>query len=194
MAGILEHSYLRSELNDTNSVRARALVGVLLSDLKSDEKIARFSKILGQDPLVPEFPAAKSWMCGIKPGLRTALYVLESNSKMKAIEGAVEACKKGENSGIPTMPDIPGLPGFPGMGGAGDFGPGRDCKETKVLCEEVLTSEKKKSCEMESSFVDKIYRGLGRTNLEAQKEAINQCLSYEGSEARCYDFGKMRCH
>ncbi|MGZ3749436.1 MAG: hypothetical protein ACXVCD_19020 [Pseudobdellovibrionaceae bacterium] len=183
------YSYLRTEFSDTNSVRARAIVGFLLSNLPDNEKLVRIQKVLKQVVDNPEPQPTTSWMCGIKPDTYTALYVYEAPSADKAREGALNACIKGEN----PMEHIPGLPGFPQFPG-GDFGPQSKCKENKIYCEAITSSKKSKNCTLTTIFGNKTYTGTGRSQLEAQKEAISLCLATEGDEHRCYDPSQIVCN
>ncbi|MEZ0391910.1 MAG: hypothetical protein ACAH59_06825 [Pseudobdellovibrionaceae bacterium] len=175
------YSYLRSEAGDSTSVRARAIVGFLLSDLPNQEKVERIQKTLQQSgPPEDPPPPSQGWICGIKPQKFSALYIGENSAQQKAKESALKACQDGENH----MP--PGFP-FPGE-------PLGDCKAEKILCEAILSAEKSKSCKLDLSPFGKIYEGVGRTRLEAQKEAMNQCLAVEGIESKCYDGDDLTCN
>ena len=185
------YSYLRSEYSDSNSVRARAIVAVVLSDLKSEDKTARILKVLNQTPAIdPPTPPA-SWMCGLKPQRFSPLYVGEGLTEAKAKETTLQICKKGESAtaGLPGVPDIPGFPNP----GPDDFGPARECRVEKILCEPILSQEKKITCEMPDFFDRRKFIGKGRTTLEAQSETMKQCLAYGGSESSCYDASAMEC-
>ncbi|MGZ3773586.1 MAG: hypothetical protein ACXVCN_07730, partial [Bdellovibrio sp.] len=177
------YSYMRTEFGDTTSVRTRAIVGVLFSDLNDNEKVERVEKILKQQNGEPssEKPA-EGFICGLKPNSYSALYTAEAKEETKARTEVVESCKKGQN---------PFPPGFPG--GISLPGPGMECKDIKVSCEKIMTQEKRKTCNISISFRDKVYTGKGRTQLEAQKEAIAQCLVSEGSESTCYQSDSMNC-
>lgn len=184
------YSYLRTEKEDTNSVRARAIVGVIFSDLGDTEKVSRISKILGapsQKPPAKEEPLG--YVCGLKADPYAPLYIAEHKDEMQARALVVEECKKGEN----PMP--PGFP-FPFFPGAGDNfpGPGTDCKPKLVACEQILTTKKEKVCSVTDFFDRNTYHGAGRTRLEAQKEAIEQCLVNEGDTSDCYRSSKMKCN
>jgi len=174
------YSYLRSEFGDSTSVRARAIVGFLLSNLSNEEKVSRIQKVLKQEPPIPDQPVTKGWICGIKPERHSALYISEGTTAKQATEGALNQCKKGEN----PMPDFPGMPG----------GPPSSCRENKILCEAFTSSEKSKKCQISFDHISsKVYPGLGRTRLEAQSEAMTQCLVSEGSGFECYRPDNMTC-
>jgi hypothetical protein len=206
------YSYLRTEFGDTTSVRARAIVGFLLSDLGDADKLARIQKVLDQKEPAPAPTPAGSFICGIKPDTYTALYIHEAATAEAAKKAVIQDCIDGENPfshflgpgfpGVPSAPGgtppeaPPGFPGFPGGGGfpGGDFTPARNCKENKVLCEAVTSSAKTKTCTLTSRFINtQVYTGTGRTSLEAQKESITACLAREGSESTCYDASNMNC-
>jgi hypothetical protein len=180
------YSYMRSEYGDTTSVRTRAIVGYLLSDLPDQEKQTHIANVISQAQPDPVDPPATGWMCGVKPETSSPLYTFEAATAQKATEGVIQACKEGENH----MPGgIPGFPGFPG----GGFGPPNNCKETNVLCEPITSSAKKKTCSIRVSF-DKVFTGTGRTQLEAQKDASAQCSTSLGSSYTCNDYSNLSCH
>lgn len=179
------YSFLRTEFGDTNSVRTRAIVGFILSSLSDIEKVERINKVLKAEPEHPEpDPSSKKgYICGIRPEQYKALYISEAMTEVEARQGALDNCKKGES--IPSPFPFPDFPG--------DFGPARDCKETKVVCELISTSNKKRTCTIEDQFRNRNYPGVGRTELEAQKEAMNRCLAAGESEFHCYSAEKMIC-
>lgn len=181
------YSYLRTEFGDTTSVRTRAIVGYLLSDLSDTDKVARIQKVINQKVFDPNPPTTTgSWICGIKPERDSALYIAEDADAAKAKAAAVKACTDGEDHfGGMDFPSLPGLP---------NFGPPNACQENKVLCEQVTSSAKTKTCELTPTFGrQKVYTGSGRTQLEAQKEAMNTCLASEGAEYYCYSARDMNC-
>jgi hypothetical protein len=184
------YSFMRTEYGDTNSVRSRAIVGYLLSDLPDQEKQTRIEKVISQAPTDPGEPPATGWMCGIKPEVSSPLYTFEAATAQAATAGVLQACKDGEN----PMPNFPGFPGggFPGMPGGG-FGPPNNCKDTSVLCEPITTSAKKRTCEITVPF-DRVFTGTGRTQLEAQKDAIAQCAIALGANNSCNDYSDLSCH
>lgn len=190
------YSYLRSVSGDTTSVRARAVVGFLLSDLNDTEKQARIQKVLEQGTPNPQpAPPPSTWICGIKPDTSSALYIAEDAVIANAKAAVVKACVDGENPfgknpGFPGMPGAPPMPGLPGMS---EFGPGRNCKEHKVLCEQVTSSAKDKTCTIVTRFDKKTFTGNGRTSLEAQRETMNICLASNGDEHECYDPSNLTC-
>lgn len=171
------YSYLRTEFGDQNSVRTRAIVGILFSDLSDSEKIQRIMKVLNQENSKPQEPVVEGYICGLKPESYSALYTVEAKEEAKARKEVVEVCKEGEK----PFPDFP-LPG-----------PGMKCKEIKVSCEKITNQERNRICRLKNFFGDKTYEGRGRTRLEAQKEAMTQCLSTEGSESDCYRSENMSC-
>ncbi len=207
------YSYLRDEFGDSNSVRARAIVGFLFSDLPEDQKLARIQKVLGQNPPPPPPPPPPpgSWMCGLRIDSYSPLYVFEAETRDKAKAGALELCVQGEdpfggNHGGPGFP-FPGMSeaggpggffpggGFPGGGfpGGGLPGPQMQCKENLVTCEQILSQDKTRTCSFKSPFGSNVYQGKGRTILEAQKEVASQCLLMEGSPSRCNSTDGLSC-
>ncbi|MNJ91168.1 hypothetical protein D3C87_88150 [compost metagenome] len=184
------YSYLRSEFSDKDSVRARAIVGLLMSDLSDAQKVERIAKVISKNSPEPQpKPPVGGFMCGIKPGDHSPLYIFEAGTETKAREEVLKVCVKGED---PFPPGFPGgfIPGFPG----GVIpGPPNECKEHRVLCEPITTSEKNKSCSFDDFFESKKYTGTGRTFLEAQKEAMTRCLIEEGSGSTCYSFRNLVC-
>ncbi|MGZ5278628.1 MAG: hypothetical protein ACXWC9_01720 [Pseudobdellovibrionaceae bacterium] len=184
------YSYLRSEFGDSTSVRARAIVGHLLSNLPDQDKVFEIQKILNQKPPDLEEPTTQSWICGIKPDSRSALYIFEAQTTKKATEEVIKACIAGERPPGVDFPGMPGMPGFPND----DYGPQRNCQEHRVICEAVTSSAKNKTCSFETSFGNKTYSGTGRTELEAQKAAMTRCLAIEGSTSTCYSNSNMTCN
>lgn len=189
------YSYLRTEYADTTSVRTRAIVGFLFSNLPDGEKLARINKVLAQTqkpPTEPEPVPMKGVMCGLKPDVFSPLYIFEAKTEAEARTKVVEACKKGQN----PMPDFPGYPGggvFPGFPGGGIPGPGMECKDSLVLCEQIVSSERSRRCDLPNFSGSQTYTGYGRTVLEAKHEAMNQCHSSEGSTS-CYTSRDMKCN
>jgi hypothetical protein len=199
--------YLRSKYGDQTSTRARAIVGFLFSDMPNALKVQRINYTLEHvTPKDPNEKPATGFICGLRPTTYRPLYIFEAITSSKATEGAIQACKKGEDpfngggfpkggfspGGFPPMPSPPGEgfpPGFPD-----EYGPARECKEERVLCEEIQTAEKKHHCDLKDRFYDKIYRGTGRTRLEAQKEAILQCVGNGGTDSTCFDATQMICN
>lgn len=174
------YSYLRTELGDSTSVRARAIAGFILSDLPDSEKQVRIQNVLKQvnEPI----DTGSGWICGIKPSSHSPFYIFEAVTEFKGKEGAVKACIVGED----PMPDFP----FP----IGDFGPQRECKMERTKCEPILSAEKKHRCILTDFFGKKEYPGIGRTILEAQREAMSQCLvNVGGSSPNCYNNDLMTC-
>jgi len=210
------YSYLRDKYGDTTSVRARAIVAYLLAtkrkvnnvevDLTDAEKVAEIEKIISQtgpNPTPTPTPA-NSWICGIKPERDSALYIAEDTDRTRATDAVVKACTEGENH-LPGFPGFPGGPGFPGAPdmppGEGvppmfpNFGPPNGCKATKVLCEAVTSSANTKTCTLTTrSFSGDKFVGVGRTQLEAQKEAMNKCLVSGNIEFYCYSPEKLECN
>lgn len=189
------YSYLRTSSGDTTSVRARAVVGYLLSDLSDAEKTVRIQKVLQQDVTNPQPTPANTWICGIKPDSHTALYIAEDSLVANAKAAAIKACIDGENpfGKNPGFPGVPGIPSIPGGPSVFDFGPGSNCKETKVLCEAVTSQAKNKTCTIVTRFDQKTFTGSGRTSLEAQKETMNICLANTGLEHECYSASNLIC-
>ncbi len=190
------YSYMRTEFGDTNSVRARAVTGFLLADLPDNEKVNRIGKILKEQapPTLPP-PEGQAWICGIKPEQRSALYTVEAATPKLATATVLKDCIAGQDPthGFPIpgfpVPEGP-RPEFPGP----TFGPPQNCKESQVLCEQIVSNEKTKKCSITSHFNNKIYVGMGRTGLEAQQSAMKQCMSIEASEMTCYDGSQMTCN
>lgn len=173
------YSFLRSEFNDSTSVRTRAIVGFVISDLSDSEKVQRINKVLGQEPVNPD-PEEHGYVCGIRPGHVGHLYLGEKKTEAEARTAALEECIKGER--IDFL--------FPGVG----YGPERECIASKVGCEEIKTSEKKYSCSFKDFFGRKEFKGQGRTRLEAQKDSINSCYVNGEDEHTCSRLDSMTCH
>lgn len=191
------YSYLRTEFKDKDSKRTRKIVGLLLSNEKDSDKVSRILAELkqGQRPPPPPEEPKSGFICGIKPGQHTALYTAESDNEKEAKAKAVQECKVGENpfgndNGIGN-PGFPFFPGFPG----GEHPRLRECRENRVLCEPITTSQKVVTCVLPDFFDRKEFKGQGRTSLEAQKESMTRCLASEGaSNSSCFNFRKMRCN
>lgn len=198
------YSYMRTEYGDKNSVRTRKIVGILFSDLPDSEKKKRIEMTLKDDNSAVVTPPTMGWICGLRPN-SSSFYTAEAMSKENATKAVVEACKKGQNpfgfggsgnndGGFP-FPPIPGnedgssqLP-FP----MPPMGFGFECRENQVACEEITTSEKNKKCEKMDFFEKMTFTGYGKTFLEAQKEAVNQCLIQSGTDSYCFSTDKMVC-
>ncbi len=186
------YSYLRTEFGDQSSVRTRQIVGILFAELPDSEKITRIEAVLkgSVDVIVP--PAGLGWICGLRFDVHSNFYTAEAVNKANAIQAVVELCQKGENpfgmsggEGF-TLEQILPFP-FPIPG------PGLECRENKVVCEEITTNEKNKKCQKNDFFDKETYTGFGKTFLEAQKDMINQCLIHSGDTSGCKSINKMVC-
>lgn len=200
------YSYLRTEFGDTDSKRARKMVGYLFSNLDDTQKSLKLMKIF-EDPNNVNPIDPKGWVCGVRPGSFKPLYIFEALTKSLATKGAVEACKKGEDpfhghagnpgdpSNLPGFPGGPpeGFPGFPGGLPGSQFpgGPGADCKEDLTVCEEILTTKDVFVCELSGFSI--VYVGKANTLLAAQKNAEKQCFINGESYATCQDGKKITC-
>lgn len=177
------YSYLREKYHDTTSVRARAIVGFLLSDLPDQQKLERIQKILADDVQTPApEPVPQTWICGLRPDSSSPVYIAEDRQKEIAQTKAVENCLTGQRP--------PGFPiGFPFPG------PQMNCKADLVFCEAVASQVKSKWCVITIRGIqDKSYKGYGRTNLEAQKETSNMCMASEGDSHDCKSTYSMQCN
>ena len=178
------YSYLRTEFNDQTSVRARAIVGFLLSDLADDQKVKRIHDVIAQNnnPTNPEPPPVDGYVCGIKPEKMSALYIYVDQSEQVAREKVLQACKDGEQK-FPSWPgDIPA------------FEIPNECKPAKILCEEFSGNQKSTTCSYKSRIHEVDYSGRGRTPLEAKHDAIAKCLTTSGHEWDCYGVENFTCH
>ncbi len=175
------YSFMRTEYGDTNSVRSRAIVGALLSSLPTDEKVAFIDKQIHQQQPDPTEPVNSGWICGLRPSRYSTLYLGEGVTEQKATDAAIATCVKAETPNIPGVP--PGMP-MPWPG------PGNECQASKVLCEAFTAGAKKKECTLIRN--NKSFRGTGRTTLEAQKEAVTQCLA-QTNDTFCNSVDDMTC-
>jgi hypothetical protein len=192
------YTYLRARDGDQNSVRARRIVGYVLSDLPDAEKVSKILEVIGQGGGVDDggddddVEPANGYICGLKPGEHNALYISEAVKEADARAAVIKACKDGENP----------FKNHPGMGGDGlgfpdfgqDIGPGSECKEVKVRCEPFTSAVKSVTCKYMAGFHEKVwYEGKGRTALEAQHDAINRCMTATGDEHGCYRGEQLTC-
>lgn len=187
------YSYLRKRNGDETSVRARAIVGYLISDLTNGEKVAKIQAELDREPPKPTPPPAEDGViCGLKPEEYRPLYIAVAKDEALARERVIGACKHGEN---PFSDDddfeFPGFPDFPGNGGS--IGPGIRCEAAKVSCESYSGAQTKYSCSFKTRFHETPYSSTGRTELEAKANAMNKCMATEGSEHLCYDGKDWNC-
>ena len=83
------YRWLRVEKGDTNSVRARQIVGILFSRLSSDEMRTRLSNVL-----TGSTPPASSWVCLSRNMASNKVYLGASAARREAELSAIQQCQE----------------------------------------------------------------------------------------------------
>ena len=148
------YAWLRAQYQDTDSIRARQIVGLLFSTLSATEINLRIEKILSPDHTNPNQPI---WFCMIKNQMTWLNF---GDYGLNQIEATAKTTQKCQNS----------QSGF-------------HCNETGIRCDEIITQTVQKTCQLKNGLNQKTYFGNGRIQLEAEFKAREQCQTQSNTNA-----------
>jgi hypothetical protein len=140
------YSWLREQYQDTDSVRARQIVGLLFSTLPSQDILNRIEKIVS--PL-PTNPNQSVWFCSIKNNNSFYYFGDYGQSQIEASSLVTQKCQ--------SLPN------------------GFHCDERSLSCEEISKQSVQKICQLKNQQNNKTYLGKGRNLLEAEFKTREQC-------------------
>ncbi len=175
------YSFLRSEYNDQNSVRARAITGFILSNLDDEIKVEKILNVIkNQKPIDPVDPSPnQGWVCSLKPDRYQNLFIFEHKNKSTAADEVFKLCTKDNNLPIDFPIIIPSPP--------------NNCKKDLIYCEEFKSLVKNKRCKYTDFFGKELYQSLEKTFLDAKKDIIRQCMLNSSNEHECYNLERVSC-
>lgn len=143
------YKWLREHYRDSNSVRARQIVGLLFSTLPASVIQDQVAKILTQIQPSPEpLPEAKLWICMVNNKHTSTYFAGRGTSQMAAKSQALNNCQTAEE--------------------------GFFCSK-KIECEEIVKSHNQHFCQIENRHIGQVYWGEGRSPLEAEFNARSRC-------------------
>ncbi len=174
------YSFMRTEFNDTNSLRARAITGYILSNRSDIEIVQAIKKIISSKTPEPEPPKNQGWTCGIKPESRSNLYVQDDRNIETAKKRVFDDCVNGETESMCP----PGFPCFPVP---------NKCKMDLILCEPYVSTAPKVRCDFYDFFDKLIASAADKNNLSARKSLIKECLIKGFDTSTCFDTDKVIC-
>ena len=140
------YSWLRNQFQDTDSVRARQIVGILFSTLPPQEMISRIEKVLSPLPTNPNQPI---WFCTIKNNNTFLNFGEYGLNQLEATTTVTQKCQ------------------------SAPFG--FHCDEHAISCEEISKQSVQKICQLKNYQNNKTYLGKGRNQLEADFKTRDQC-------------------
>lgn len=95
-AGLIWHEaiylWLRTSYQDTSSLRARKITGLLFSDLPAAQKMAELSRTLNE-----QTPTSQEWFCRVKNGLSSRVFAAYGETRLDAESAAVTTCQNSGN-------------------------------------------------------------------------------------------------
>lgn len=140
------YSWLRTQYQDKDSVRARQIVGVIFSTLPAGQMNSRIEKVLTPSQVLPTQP---TWFCMVK-NMNT--FMNFGDYGMNQLEASSRTVQKCQNS----------LNGF-------------HCDETGVQCSELSKQSAPKVCQLKNYQNNRTYLGKGYSVLEAEYKSREQC-------------------
>lgn len=140
------YSWLRDQYQDTDSVRARQIVGLLFSTLPPQEMISRIEKVLSPLPTNPNQPI---WFCTIKNNYNSFYFGDYGLIQLEATTKVTQKCQNAPHSPL--------------------------CDEYGISCEEISKQSVQKVCQLKNYQNNKTYLGKGRNQLEAEFKTREQC-------------------
>jgi hypothetical protein len=146
------YSWLRNQFQDTDSVRARQIVGLLFSTLPPQEMIRRIEKVLSPLPINPTEPI---WFCTIKNNNTSIFFGDYGLNQLEAKTTVTQKCQQAQL--------------------------GFHCGEHTISCEEISTDSVSRTCQLKNYQNNRTYLGKGRNHLEAEFKTREQCQIDETS-------------
>ena len=156
------YKWLRTEYFDTDSIRARQIVGYLFSNLPADQMRSKISNVLSSAPVNPPnppypnpnpapAPIEKPWVCMIQNSHISTYYSDYGISQLEAKTKTLQKCQNGES--------------------------GFFCKESSLKCDEIKNNQSVYTCQNKNNHISQTYIGSGRSLLEAEFKARESCQS-----------------
>lgn len=139
------YTWLRNQYKDTDSVRARQIVGLLFSTLPANEISNRIDKVLSPLPT----PNQSIWLCTIENAHTFLIFGAYGQNLIEAQTTVTQKCQNAEF--------------------------GFHCNEHKINCEEISEQSIQKTCKLKNYHTNKSYLGKGRNLLEAHYKVQEQC-------------------
>lgn len=142
------YKWLREHYQDKNSVRARQVVGLLFSTVSTTTMLEQIEKLLTVTPDPAPVPDVKIWMCMVENRHTSMFYAAQGASQLAAQTKALGECQKDSESFF--------------------------CSNN-TKCEQITSTHIQYSCQIENRHIGKVYLGEGRSLVEAEFSARNQC-------------------
>lgn len=153
--------WLRTNYSDTNSVRARYIVGLLFSSLSATEKVAKLNALFSQAPP----PAPHQWFCMLYSDGGNKPYAGYGSKLSEAQTNSLVLCQNNEKSA--------------------SF-----CRADAAQCEELTSSQDSWSCQTTNTMTSHTFTSRGRGELEAKYKTQTTCFAGSiGQEFFCPSYG-----
>jgi len=140
------YRWLRLENSDDNSIRARQIVGILFSDLSSDEMNRRIQTLLG--PSTQPSPS-DTWACSLTTRSSKLFYIGYGQSESDAKNNLTQICESGPDSFF--------------------------CHLELPSCEQAKSNSNTWMCSVYNKNISKTFFGKGKTSIEAEYNARQNC-------------------
>lgn len=148
------YAWLRKERGDSDSVRARMIVGLIFSDMESSQFKNRIAKILKENQQPQPRPEDR-WICLVENKHTSNWYGGYGINKLEASGNAKSSCQKEEYEFF--------------------------CQDQNLRCEEIISESINNVCQVENHLHQKTYIGKGRNRLEAAFGALKACQAQPDS-------------
>jgi hypothetical protein len=171
-AGLIWHEviyrWMRDQFGDTNSVRARQIVGILFSNMGDDDAHKALAAVLKQGQGDPDKPGDPVFVCMIQNEISHRWYLDYGKSELAAHNQTLTTCQ------------------------LGDANWSFHCDEEQERCDSFTSQKQSFTCSIMNAVSHKVFTETGRSALEAEAKARRSCGEAEypfqcgqGQDVRC---------
>lgn len=162
-AGLIWHEviyrWMREEFGDTDSVRARHIVGLIFSDLDSVKLRNSLQQVLA--PSVSPKPDQPVWICLTMNSMNYKYFFEYGTNELMTKSQVIQSCQIGS-------PDFP-----------------NQCDDFQSRCGSFTESAQKYTCSVKNLLDNKNYAETGRSLFEAEAKARKACSDVSNRAVHC---------
>lgn len=145
------YRWMRQEFQDTNSIRARQIVGLLFSDLSAQDLRKSIQKIL--TPSLEPNPEKPIWVCRVENTYSSQIFLDYGLNQLAALSKSMRNCQEADS----------------------DFSV--HCSQQAAQCDSFISNTPRYTCSVEFALTYKMYTETGRSRIEAEGKALLACLN-----------------